>query len=297
MSTPCEKYQARFNEFMDRELNPGDCRELEKHLEQCPQCRKELRLLRLTLEAVRQLPAPPAPQDFLIKLRQRIVLETRPQPVGSFRKATNWLMTHPVMVAAGFVLVFTGAFLLGRFAPAPAMTAKHSEMEPMKAWDQSMLSNWPTEFVPTKVSANLDTVYQRTAPSSAPSPASRPAAEWSLTMPRADSGGYAGPESAAEREKSEEIQNQVFLQTPTQLVINLLRSDPAFQAAKIYPIDKGAVAQTRDLVYRITISDQNFLNALKWMAEKKALPKTIAEAQKDFGLEIEKMPNPLKPAE
>jgi hypothetical protein len=34
---------------------------------------------------------------------------------------------------------------------------------------------------------------------------------------------------------------------------------------------------------------------LKWVAEKKGLPKSILDAQKAFGLEIEKLPNPVKP--
>ncbi len=298
MNKACEKFQDRFSDFIDRELNPEDWRGLEQHLEQCPECRQELRMLRLTTEAVRKLPVLPAPADFLIKLRQKMAREPGPVQAGVFRQATRWMIARPSLIAAGFVLVFSGAFLLGRFNPAAGIAMQHSEMDPVQAWVQPIAAdNWRLEeAVPTKVSARVSTVYKVAA---APSPAGGS----NLSMPAASSAGYARPELAEslsakdEGEKSQEAQShpQVFLQTPTQFVINLLRSDPAFQGAKIYPVSRGALAQTPEFLFRITISDQNFINALKWLADKKPLPGAIEESRKAFNLEIEKMPNPLKP--
>jgi hypothetical protein len=263
------------NEFIDQELAPRTRAELEKHLEQCAECRKELRMLKLTCEAVRNLSSPPAPQDFLIKLRQRIAAEPRKPSAGVFRRAGVWMMAHPVMMAASFVMVFGGAFALGRFSPTPVMVAQASEMEAVKAWDA------PNDFMAASAARSQDYAYYGSrSENSAP--------KFSLSPVSMTSGG------AVERR---EPRPQLFLQTPTQLVINLLRNDPAFSGSRIYPIRQGAVVQGQDAVYRITISDHNFIVALKLISQKKSLPGTIAEAEKSFGLEIEKLPNPMQPAE
>jgi hypothetical protein len=35
---------VRFPEFLDGELNPEEAKEIERHLQVCPKCRRELRL-------------------------------------------------------------------------------------------------------------------------------------------------------------------------------------------------------------------------------------------------------------
>jgi|GEM_PF-1384958 len=289
MSEICERYQAQFNEFIDRELAPEACAELERHLEQCAVCRRELRMLRLTVASVQKLSSPPAPQDFLIKLRQRIASEQKAVRAGVFQRANRWLMSHPAMIAAGFVVVFTCAFILGRLSPKVSMNegSVASEMEPVQAWEGDF-----ERVALVQPVASSGAVYDIAQPSVS---LSAPVAK----MPGSPSSASGLTSASAINEEKasgkEQSAGQLFLQTPTQLVINLLRSDPEFQGARIYPISHGALAQTSDFVFRITLSDQNFIQALKWVAEKKGLPKSILDAQKAFGLEIEKLPNPVKP--
>lgn len=282
MSDDCRNCQNLMSEFIDRELNPSDRREFERHLEQCPQCHREFKLFKLTCEAVQQIPSPPAPQDFLIKLRQKIARLPENRPVGVFSRATQWLMAHPVMIAASFVMVFGGAFALGRYAPTPVLAAKASEMEPMKGWEMPIDRTAADRF-----EAKVEGAHIAPAAFTAKSAV---ASNWE-SLALATAPDLSGPAEAAVTEPAP----QLFLQTPTQLVINLLRTDPLFQGARIYPIRQGAVVQTDTAVYRIIISDQNFITALKLAVEKKSLPRTIAEAQKLYGLEVEQLPNPLKP--
>jgi RNA polymerase sigma-70 factor, ECF subfamily len=61
----CKQIFALLSEYLDRELPPGDCREMEKHLAGCPPCIEFVNSLKRTIGLCRgyQPDAPPGPLD------------------------------------------------------------------------------------------------------------------------------------------------------------------------------------------------------------------------------------------
>lgn len=287
MNPECGKYQSLLSEFIDQEIDALTCQEMESHLSRCPECQTQVKLMRLTCLAVRKLENPKPPSDFLSKLRQRIDQQA-PQPrFGLWKSANRWLASHPKALAATFSVVFVFAFVLGRFAPPVQITKVNAEMEPAQAWKSAP----PVRTSYNTASSDASERKVETA-SIAEEAAPQPVAETrspSLATPVSFSSfGTAAPVEAAKPRV------RIVLQTPTQLVIKIVRRDPLFKAAAIYPIREGAVVQTETTVYRMTISDQNFINALRIISEQQAFPASVDDAVKTFHLDIEKMPNPLK---
>jgi len=273
MSQPCESYRKMFNEFIDQELTNEQCQDLEQHLSHCVGCRKELELLKLTCQAITILESPSPPPNFLGSIRQKLAQESISKRSG-WETASRWLITHPSVLALSFIGFFVFAFLLGRFIPSPQISIQVAELEPVKGWEgvrESQLAlgqaQAPGEYFSTdSVRSGLP-----------------------LAMV-----SYSAEKAQAPIMKSE-IKTRLILQTPTQLIMSIIKNDPAFKSAQIYPIQQGVVAQTRQWVYRISISDANFINALALISEKRLFPTSLAEAEKLFALEIEKLPSPLNP--
>jgi len=274
MSQPCESYRKMFNEFIDQELTKEQCQELEQHLSQCPGCRKELELLKFTCQAISILESPSLPANFLGSIRQKLAQESISKRSG-WESASRWLIAHPSVLALSFMGFFVFAFLLGRFTPSPQVSIQVAELEPVKAWEG--------------VRESQLTLGQAQAPGGYFSTDSVRSG-LPLTMV-----SYSAEEVEAPVIKSE-IKPRLILQTPTQLIMNIIKNDPAFKTAQIYPIQQGVVAQTKEWVYRISISDANFINALALISEKRVFPTSLSEAEKLFALEIEKLPSPLAPA-
>lgn len=51
----CEHIFALLSEYLDQELPPASCEELEQHLRQCPPCIQFVRSLRRSVDLCRQL--------------------------------------------------------------------------------------------------------------------------------------------------------------------------------------------------------------------------------------------------
>lgn len=289
MSQPCEKYRALLSEFMDRELDAALCREIEEHLENCPGCQKEMKLLQITVLSVKNLQNPPAPAHFLSRLRQRIERETNAPVAGIWRGAARWLTGHPALLAASFTVIFVFAFVLGRMAPAPQMAKTTSEMEPARALRLTPPS--PAAYMAEAEEKAQAKDAEREVIALAPPEAPARNESRSLASPVS----FGAVESAPPEPVAAQPRARVELQTPTQLIISIVRNDPSFQGAAIYPIRQGAVVQTKTSVYRITISDTNFLNALHIIAQERSLPTSVDQAQKLFKLDLEKLPSPLLP--
>lgn len=290
MSRHCENYQLLLCQLIDEELDGAQSQEVHDHLAQCPQCAKELKLLQMTCLMIKNLANPKAPPDFLSKLRRRIDAETSTQTRGSYFPAMKWLMAHPAMAAASFTFIFVFAFVLGRFTPAPQITAVNSELEPAHAWRPI-----PTKNVARaddyRAAAEAEVVYQPAA--AAPVRAARMARNSLATPVSFSSYDLAATAAAPMEAEVSQPMPLVGLQTPTQLIITVIKGDPVYQNAAVYPIRQGAVVQTSDTIYRITISDQNFINALRVIAREKGIPASVELAQTLFKLDVEKMPSPL----
>jgi hypothetical protein len=289
MSQQCDKFKEMFSEFIDNELGQDLSQELQLHLEQCTPCKKEFNFLKLTAHVVKNMKNPAAPQDFLSKLRMRIDAEVVAKP-SLWKSATRWLMVHPTLLATSFAVIFVSAFVLGRISPAPQVAGNvgNNKVALVK------------ESQPASASAKSESVAPARAPQPAPDMGARTVSDSSemeaYRSPRISAPSMAMPVGfSASGASVEPVRVRAYpIQTETQLIINLLRRDPLFQNAKVYPIKQGAVAQTDAAIYRITISTQNFINAMS-MIRAQGLPESMDQAVKAFNLDIEKMPNPLQP--
>lgn len=79
----CARLCDRLSEFIDRELDPGLCGEIERHLEACPTCSACLATLERTVALCRALGgAESPPPGFSERLRAGIaaVLKAMPEP-------------------------------------------------------------------------------------------------------------------------------------------------------------------------------------------------------------------------
>jgi anti-sigma factor RsiW len=80
-SRECMKMFAGLSEYLDGELPARNCRELERHLSDCPPCLAYLETLRTTAAACRKLGdlkslAPP--KEFVSRLRAKILARAKP---------------------------------------------------------------------------------------------------------------------------------------------------------------------------------------------------------------------------
>lgn len=66
----CRDLAARLSEYLDQEVDPEVCADIEDHLDDCPPCRDFLESLRRTVGLVRSVPVDdPIPDD----VKRRIV--------------------------------------------------------------------------------------------------------------------------------------------------------------------------------------------------------------------------------
>jgi len=69
-SEQCREMVAKLSEYLDGELNDDLCSEVDDHLSDCAPCESLLDSLRLTIELVEELPAPPLPDDVRRRVRE-----------------------------------------------------------------------------------------------------------------------------------------------------------------------------------------------------------------------------------
>lgn len=77
----CMKMFAALSEYLDDELPARNCRELERHLADCPPCLAYLETLRTTAAACRKygdLKSLEPPKEFVAKLRAKIGSAKKP---------------------------------------------------------------------------------------------------------------------------------------------------------------------------------------------------------------------------
>ncbi len=77
----CESLLGSLSEYIDGELNPELCREIEKHLAECENCRVVLNTTKRTIDLV-QAPAerPGLPDDVRARLFKRLNLDDYLEP-------------------------------------------------------------------------------------------------------------------------------------------------------------------------------------------------------------------------
>ena len=63
---------ARLSEYIDNELDEITCRDIERHMANCPPCQNCLATLKRTVKLCENIEDQPVPQDFSIKLKRFI---------------------------------------------------------------------------------------------------------------------------------------------------------------------------------------------------------------------------------
>jgi len=73
MSEECRKYFERVSEYLDGELTPETCLEIEAHLEECPPCKACVESLKKTIALCRRVPCESMPDDVRERLRKTLL--------------------------------------------------------------------------------------------------------------------------------------------------------------------------------------------------------------------------------
>ncbi len=119
----CNQSQQKLSEYLDGQLPEEERNQLEDHIQECEDCRRELDSLRRTVTALHELPEIPAPEGFHERINQRLRDETK-----GARVVSMW--RRGLAVAASFIAIMTLVFLVndgivhrgysGAKSPAPS---------------------------------------------------------------------------------------------------------------------------------------------------------------------------------
>jgi anti-sigma factor RsiW len=102
------KARELFSDYLEGELDDGRTSELESHLEECEECRRDLKLFSDTMRAVSGLEEVEAPEDFATKVHHRLRRRLRHR-----RKATSpWSHKIPFETICLIMLVILVAFYI-----------------------------------------------------------------------------------------------------------------------------------------------------------------------------------------
>ncbi len=132
MKPHCTHFRERFSEYLDGLLTHGELAEVDAHLADCPDCRRELERWRATLQAVGGLPRRAAPEGFRGRVMARLPLEAAPggQPAPPQRRDRPRLFSlylRAMPVAAMLLLVFGVVAVVqrnGALTPRPRLVAQ-----------------------------------------------------------------------------------------------------------------------------------------------------------------------------
>ena len=71
----CHDLLKTLSDYVDGELDPSLCQEIEKHMAECERCHIVIDTLRKTVELYRTMPTPPLPEGVRERLFLRLNLE------------------------------------------------------------------------------------------------------------------------------------------------------------------------------------------------------------------------------
>lgn len=109
-----EYAQENLSAYLDGELDAREKNRVEKHLQECTICQRELAGLRQTVALLRLVPEVPLPRSFLVP-----VAEARPQPVRARQPALTLVRSASLIATFMFVVVLTATLALPRGYGAP----------------------------------------------------------------------------------------------------------------------------------------------------------------------------------
>src|SRR5438132_8143609 len=136
MAMTCDEARERLSALLDEALGPDERGPLEAHLAACPDCRRELGLLRNTVALLRGVEPARAPAGFV----DRVLASARLVPRRRGAPALPWPVKLPLAAAAAVLVGVTVAHLLRMTPelqhaariepPSPAVTEAPRPQEP-----------------------------------------------------------------------------------------------------------------------------------------------------------------------
>ena len=103
----CRKVRGMLSEYIDNSLNSEDKSFIERHLETCEACSKELESLRMTVQLLHRVPEVSVPRSFTVTVPE-------PRRESAFGPSSlRWLRPATAIVAIALVLLLMGDFLHG----------------------------------------------------------------------------------------------------------------------------------------------------------------------------------------
>lgn len=142
----CELIKEQLSAYLDKELNPEEKIQVERHLGECPACKKELEELSLTVETISSLPRLSAPQDACCEIKAKI---QHAHPVYQ-KPALHIRFFKPVAI-----LTATAAGLLIAFYALITPNVKTTEYNQQAETDMSSV-NAPAEPMAIKQNNNSE---------------------------------------------------------------------------------------------------------------------------------------------
>ncbi len=103
----CRKVRGMLSEYIDNSLNSENKSLVERHLQTCEACSKELESLRMTVQLLHRMPEVSVPRSFTVTVPQ-------PRRESAFGPSSlRWLRPATAFVAVALVVLLMGDFLHG----------------------------------------------------------------------------------------------------------------------------------------------------------------------------------------
>jgi hypothetical protein len=107
----CDRYKNNYSNYLEKRLDPVTAGEIDRHLNECDECRKIIRRIGLLQKIMTDLPAQKCSENFNLQLHQKIFAEPgRGKRYGIVKK---YSYAFSFMVA-GFIIVFSVYSLLNK---------------------------------------------------------------------------------------------------------------------------------------------------------------------------------------
>lgn len=122
MSTTPRHYRDELQDWIDQRLDAATCDEVERHLEQCAECRREYEAMAWTQQkTTSRVPSVTAPMELRARILQSLRAE---QPVSEVETASPafWRTHLRPMLAAAAVLLLAGILAAAYFLQPRALT-------------------------------------------------------------------------------------------------------------------------------------------------------------------------------
>ncbi|MCD6204324.1 MAG: zf-HC2 domain-containing protein [Candidatus Marinimicrobia bacterium] len=108
----CYQFKNTISRYIDRDVSFRSRKSFEKHMESCPDCKKLYQSILATKQAMNQLPEVTVSDDFLEKLRTKIVADRNARIEASLKKGffPNRIPSFTYGFAAALLAVLVGFY-------------------------------------------------------------------------------------------------------------------------------------------------------------------------------------------